>query len=964
MRIQPLRKLLTLQSMVIAMVPFALAATLCMLWLYQRIRTDIESYQRHLVSSIAAQVESYLTSAMVTVRMTAAISMDADLSWHNLQHVLDAQMAEEGSLKTIYAVSLQGRLMGVGLPPKHGVMQQELIGIDLSLNPLYQSALQEKHAIWSDTFLSVIGGGISVALAISSPNMVAIGEIELRHLSDYLQHISLEQGQHIFVLDRRGQIIVDQDGRYTAQQFNIGNLPLIKSALESHASQSGELQFDQRTMIANLVHTPTIDWYVLVAQPKAGAYASLKAIVHIVIVGALIALLAGILFSIFFSRRMSQRFETLTVHARRVAGGIESSAWPKSTITEFNELSANLEQMAAAIHAYERQTARLMSNLPGMVYRLTPDIPRKVLLASQGCKALTGYPAENLITNGGRDFQSLIHPDDQAQVWEQLQLHIAARRPYRLSYRIVTVEGQSRWVADHGQGVFDEGGVWIALEGFLTDSTESKEAEEKIRRSEKNFRDLFEESIDTIFISTVEGNYLDINPAGIQLLGYANKEEILALNIPRDVFIDPQDRAWLIHRLQQSGFVKDYEVRVKKKDGTIRTVLITATAILNEHNEVTTIRGIFRDATERKALEEQLRQAQKMEAIGALAGGVAHDFNNLLTPILGYAEIIQSDLPANSPLRESISQIVDASTKAKELVKQILTFSRQHEHELRPIQVHHIVQEAGNLLRASIPKSIEIKKSIHKTGYILADPAQIHQVVMNLGTNAYHAMRETGGTLSIGVKEIEVEPDLYLPGLTVQPGKYVRLEISDTGIGMDEAVKAKIFDPYFTTKKEGEGTGLGLAVVHGIVKNHQGYINVYSEPGQGATFHVYFPVLVRQAESEAVEQVKEIPRGTEHILVVDDEKPIIDLQVRMLEALGYQVTALTSGADALQLFARRPEDFDIVITDMTMPNMSGAVLSRNLMQIRKDIPIILCTGFSDLINEEKARAMGIRRYVM
>jgi PAS domain S-box-containing protein len=846
-RVRPLRKLLTRQFILIAVVPFLLAATLSIVWLAGQLKRDIQAYQRQLAGAIAAQVENYLSSALIAVQMTAAIPMDEGMNWHNLQHILDAQIQCSPALRAVYALSPQGRVLSIGLPAEKAKRRQDLLGMDLSRNRLFQQARREGRPIWSDTFLSVMGGSLVVALAVPSRDMVVIGEIELLRLTEYLKGIALSAKQLLLVIDRNGQIIADREQYYTAQQLNIGNIPLVRKGLETKATVSGDFDFNYEAMIGDMVPTPSIDWFVLVAQPSQVAFGPLKTMLRLVLLGLGVALGVGVAFSILFSRRMARRFESLTTHARLVATSDAPTDWPKSSIADFNELSENLSQMAAAIRDRERQR---------------------------------------------------------------------------------------------------------------------QEAEEKTRRSEDKYRNLFEESLDTIFISTIEGRFLDINPVGVKLLGYACTEEVLALGIFQDVYVNAEDRNKLIHRLIQAGYVKDYQVRLKKKNGDIIDVAITATLIRTRANEPTALRGIIRDVTERKSLEEQLRQAQKMEAIGALAGGIAHDFNNLLTPILGFAEILQSDFPPESLARQGLDQIISASTKAKELVKQILTFSRQQPHEPRPVQIHPIAHEAVNLLRASIPKSIDIKTHLPKCGHILGDPGQIHQVIMNLGTNAYHAMRDSGGVLSIDVKAVTIGPDRPLPDVEIEPGRYVRLGVSDTGIGMDENIKSRIFDPYFTTKKAGEGTGLGLAVVHGIVKHHRGHITVYSEPGRGTTFHVYFPAVSAQGNSVAAPDAAKIPRGDESILIVDDEKPILQLQRSLLESLGYRVTAVSDGTEALRRFAARPDEFDLVITDMTMPGMNGAVLSREMLRLRKDLPIILCTGFSELIDEDKARALGIRRYVM
>ncbi len=374
--------------------------------------------------------------------------------------------------------------------------------------------------------------------------------------------------------------------------------------------------------------------------------------------------------------------------------------------------------------------------------------------------------------------------------------------------------------------------------------------------------------------------------------------------------------------------------------------------------------GIVQDITERVALEKQLRHAEKLKAIGTLAGGVAHDFNNILTAILGYGEMVMAELPQGSQLREDQQQVLAAGQRAAELVKQILTFSRRGEQELRPLRVQVLVKEAVKLLRASIPSTVEFRFNIDdRCGAILGDPTQIHQVLMNLCTNAYHAMRGQGkGLLTLSLAEVELGPDSLAEKDELLPGSYVRLEVSDTGQGMDRAVLERIFEPYFTTKAQGEGTGLGLSLIHGIVKGMGGGISVRSEVGAGTAFQVYFPRIESPA-GQAELAPETVRGGNERLLVVDDEASVVNLEQQFLKGLGYRVTATTESSEAWQLYQDNPAAFDLVVTDMTMPRMSGAELARKMLLLRVDLPIILCTGHSEAIDQEKARQLGVRAYL-
>jgi CheY-like chemotaxis protein len=354
-----------------------------------------------------------------------------------------------------------------------------------------------------------------------------------------------------------------------------------------------------------------------------------------------------------------------------------------------------------------------------------------------------------------------------------------------------------------------------------------------------------------------------------------------------------------------------------------------------------------------------------MEAIGTLAGGIAHDLNNILYPIIGYTEMTMDDVPEDSVPRSNLEEVLKAANRAKGLVQQILAFSRQIEQERKPLKIQPIIKEALKLLRASLPSTIKITQNIDEDcASTLADTIQIHQVMMNLCTNAYQAMHDKGGVLEVALTEVDIGSGNLDPDLVLNPGQYLRLTVSDTGHGMEHAVMERVFHPYFTTKGPGGGTGMGLAVVHGIVKGYGGDITVYSEREKGTTFHVYLPRIDTGTLEPKTIFKDLVQKGNERILFVDDEAQIVRMVQQMLERLGYHVTARTSSVEALEAFRAQPDKFDLVITDLTMPNMTGTELTPKLVEIRPDIPIILCTGFSEVIAEEKAKAIGIREYLM
>lgn len=481
----------------------------------------------------------------------------------------------------------------------------------------------------------------------------------------------------------------------------------------------------------------------------------------------------------------------------------------------------------------------------------------------------------------------------------------------------------------------------------------------------ERFRILTENAPFGIAMIGKDGRYLYLNPKFIEIFRYNLEDIPTGKDWFRKAYPNQEYRSKVI-----STWIKDLE-EFKVGESRPRTFTVTCkngSEKIIYFKPVTLETGdqfmICEDVTSQKNLENQLRQAQKMEAIGNLAGGIAHDFNNILFPIVGLSEILAEDLPIGSPEQKNAQEIQKAGKRGSDLVQQILAFSRQSEHKLKPVRVQKIVREAARLGRSTIPSDIEIKQDIRDDcGLVMADPTQLHQITMNLITNAYHAVEQTGGEISIQLKEVELKSD-DLDGLLIEPSRYNQLTISDNGCGIDPAVMNKIFEPYFTTKEQGKGTGLGLAVVYGIIKEHLGEIKVYSKPGKGTTVNVYLPLMEKSNDAEPVEKVQDYKTGNERILLVDDEEPIAQVVRQMLERLGYQVTFRTSSPDALEAFRANPEFFDLVITDMTMPNMTGDKLSQELISIRPDIPVIICTGFSERINDKKAKALGIKGFLM
>jgi two-component system, cell cycle sensor histidine kinase and response regulator CckA len=493
--------------------------------------------------------------------------------------------------------------------------------------------------------------------------------------------------------------------------------------------------------------------------------------------------------------------------------------------------------------------------------------------------------------------------------------------------------------------------------------SELKAAQAALRESEERYRTAIEHSNDGVTI--VKGDqHVFVNRRFLDMFGYSDPGEVLG----RDVFIpvhpDDRDKVLAINRGRQreQEVPSRYEFKGVRKDGSTIYMEVSATKIIYEGEPATL--AYLRDVTERKRTEEELRQAHKMQAIGTLAGGIAHDFNNILAAMIGFCERAAKEIEERNPARRYVEQVKRAGMRGRDLVRQILTFSRKTPLKTQELHLVPLIEETIGLLRAGLPPTVRIETNIRtERDEICADLSQIQQVLFNLCTNAAHAMAEWKGTIEIIISSEFMEPGSPVLEPDMPPGAYVVLAVRDTGVGMTREIKERIFDPFFTTKPAGEGTGMGLAVVYGIVRTHRGAITVASEPGKGSVFSVYFP----QAGTAAMlpgEGVRSAPGGKERILFVDDEELLIEMTVGLLEGLGYQVSAVMDCKEALNLFSENPEGFDLIIADQAMPYMTGSELAKEVMRVRPDIPVVLCTGYTEAFSEDEAKAIGVRELVL
>lgn len=557
--------------------------------------------------------------------------------------------------------------------------------------------------------------------------------------------------------------------------------------------------------------------------------------------------------------------------------------------------------------------------------------------------------------------EEVIHPENWPLVQENLRKRLEGEiKSLHYEIRVCTKSNKIKNVEIYSSQTLYR--AKPAVIGTVLDVTERKRALEDLRR----LSIAIEQAAEDIIITDPEGTIQYVNPAFETITGYTRQEAIgqtprlLKSGIHDDAFYK---QLW---NTIKGGNLWTGRITNRRKDGVLIQEDAIISPLMDSFNEISGYVALKRDVTQIVWLEGQYRQAQKMEAIGTLAGGIAHDFNNILTAILGFTDIALMDPTLSDRLRNHLGQVYKAGERARDLVQQILTFSRQSDEKPRPIRVSPIVKEALKLLRASLPSTISIHQDIQtEPDTVLADATQIHQILMNLCTNASQAMPNGKGDLTVTLTTAAVNPmDELVLHHHVSPGTFLHLSVSDTGEGIAPEIMNRIFDPFFTTKKIGEGTGMGLSVVYGIVKSYRGTVTVESEPRKGSVFHVYIPLLAEERPETSSGKTMPIVGGTERILFVDDEENLVELGKEILAGLGYSVEGKTSSVEVLEIFRTRSRDFDLVITDMTMPNMTGSELAQGLLYIRPDLPVILCTGFSETITPEAAKRIGIKEFIM
>ncbi len=817
----PLRRILSRQAVLIVLIPFILMTAVGILWLAPLVRGDLESRQRKLAEVIGSQLDVYLRSVEMTVKASASAIRHGVTDASGKTGLLDSQVRASDFLSALYVTGPDGSVTAIGLPLEREALHADFLKIDLSGNKHLLQAREKGASLWSDTFLSIVSGGMSVACAVPFEGGAVAGEVRLERLERFLRNISGNNELFIFVLDRRGQVIADSKGRYTAQQHHLGHLPLVRGALLSRTPATGPLSLEGRRMIGSVVRIPSVNWHVLAAQPVALAYRSAWAIAGTAVLGIVFAGLISLAASIYLSRRLASQFEVLAGQARSLSLGKEASERPQGAILEFNQLADAMNRMAADLHERERELRHAKEYTENLIQAanviiMCLDENGMLTFCNRMAEKVIGYSLDEL--KGMNWFENILPPD--------------ASSPVRAEF----------------------------------------------------------------------------------------------------------------DRLMESGYDGTFENDIVTRTGERRTIAWRNCPIVygGLHTGILSF-GI--DVTEHRKADEKLRQAARLESVGRLAGGVAHDFNNMLCVILGFTELSLNRSAQDETLRQYLGEIRKAAEHSRDVTSQLLAFARQDMVFPRAVDLNAAIAEAGKTLELLMGEDTRVifrtAPDLWKTSI---DPSQVNRILVNLAMNARDAMTE-GGVLVIETANAEIDAEFRSRHPEASPGRYVKLSVSDNGTGMDQETLCHIFEPFYTTKEVGKGTGLGLATVYGIVSQNGGFIVVQSEPGRGTSFELYFP-RAEDVREESPVAVDPVHGGALSVLLVEDNEMVLRMVKRILDDAGFSVVETPDPEEAILLFSSRGVDFDLVITDVVMPKMSGREMMEKIGALKPGIKVLYMSGYA------------------
>jgi len=956
-----LKTILSVNFLVAALLPVILFGLVAAHLMTDHIENEICERNYLLAKALAGEVENFLSEpSSLLEQLERTCDSERFIARHQIDAYLDAVLQSNDFFETILILDVQGNIQH--LAP----LREELIAINLSGHKFFPATLAQGKPYWSTTFISQQTGQPTLTLTRPLRAGMVVGYLNLSRLNRVIDKVKLGSTGRARIFDQEGTLIADADRSLVAQRWNLKGFEPVRQALAGMGgSLIGTLEGEQR-LFSTAVVSQT-GWPVVVCQTVEEALAPIETMKKLVAVAAIGSGVLAILIALLSRWKALQPLAALAAYTRRVARGDYDLKPLSGSYPEIDVLARDFESMIGTVRAREEELREseakyreLVQNANSIILRM--DAEGRVTFINEFAQSFFGYSEEEIIglsvvgtivpelETSGRDLAEMIrgictNPEAYAN-----NVNENMRR-----------NGERVWISWTNRPIFDAEGRSVGILCIGNDITRRRQEEE----ARKGLVTAIEQARESIMIADVAGKITYVNPAFEQITGYS-REEVLGLS-PAILKSDRHDPSFYrsIWETTSRGDAWSGRMTNRKKDGSLFQEEVTVSPIRNEEGAIVSFVAVKRDVTLEVELERQLQHASKMEAVGTLAGGIAHDFNNILQVVLGYGELLLLNREDGEEGRQETEGIVAAAQRGADLVQQLLAFSRKVESKLCPVDLNREVEQAGKLLQRTIPKMIEVSLDLAENLRIVkADLAQIGQVLMNLGVNARDAMPD-GGRLVIQTRNVSFDAEYCRRNVGVQAGGHVMVSVSDTGIGMDRETREHIFEPFYTTKGAGRGTGLGLAMVYGIVKSHGGHIVCASEAGRGTTFSIYFPVADRvELLPVAVNRSKEtLQQGKETILLVDDEELIRSFASKLLENHGYTVLTAVDGMEALEVFRRERERISLVLLDLIMPRMGGKACFEELLRMDPGLKVLISSGYSQDGGREDYVAAGARAFL-
>ncbi len=967
-----LRTKLLIVMMVIALTPLILFNNFSLRESEKILVEKVFQRDQVMAEGIAKEIDQMFAE---NIRMVKVAAQNPDIRSMNVEGLVSAlspMPANHPELLMAIALSANGDLLARS--------DGKQVKANYRDRDYFHTAKRTGKTTISDVLVSKTTGKLDIGIAEPVKDsdqtflgMVVVG-VSLNNVVNLIAKRKIGEGGYVFVVNREGKVLIPQDSEHLMASSDVSDLAPVKAAING---QSGalEYEFKGKRFLAGFSFVPSTGWGLIVQQPFDEAMASVRTLKDTNITIMIVTMMGSVVCIFILAGIIFKPVGQLIAASGRVAKGdfsVKISVKSADEIGElaeaFNHMTKELMVREEALQQSQEKYRRIVDTSNEGIVVL--DKHQCISFANTRFAQMLNYQVDELV---GLDIRSLLFEedfDDHEKVIEERHKGISSQYERRWKHR----DSRIIWAITSGTAVMDKMQNFDGTIAMVTDITRRKETEEENKRLTDRLLLATSSAGLGIWDWNVRDNSMVWDDRMFELYGVTRE----GTPSNADAWINglhPEDKESALAACQAAlNGEKDFDIefRVLRPDGTVKHLKANGLVIMGADRKPDRMLGINADITKQKQaeaeksrLENRLQQSEKIESIGQLAGGIAHDFNNLLSVIINNLELLKTRHKSGTPFEENVTQIMQASTQAKDLVTQILTFSRQETPVFVAADLSIVIYDAMVFLRAMIPSTVEVMTEL-SAGHlpVQANKTQLHQVLINLCNNAVHAMNERG-LLQIKLDEVELtsRDDPRISG--THAGRYAKLSVIDTGKGMDKETLERIFDPFFTTKEVGVGTGMGLSVVHGIVEQHGGFILADSTPGHGSTFNLYFPLTSIAAETDITTGGEDLPTGTERILFVDDEPSVADSCGALLEdLLGYKVTVMTDCLKALYFFAANPHDFDLVITDQTMPKMSGVELAKELLSIRKDVPIILCSGYSAQVSEDAAKQVGISAFCM